>query len=268
MPSIDFSTLSAKARANYIRIGRSFGSTDTLAQANQTLNGLATHGTALEEHGFAEEDRDRLLGARDGLIGAGVGREGARGDKKVTAASYWDAVKSGKALRKSARTILQTTRRALHDKGDAASEAGVTRIDAALQQSRSLDDEDKLPGQLDVLRGALADGSVAPAATKRGGPKAVADLQATADAIRSAAADRSKAAGTPAETEHLDLLDGIVVTLARDAHQAAVAAAKRLGMPALVADFELTKLYPARRAVPQPVGPAVPTNGDEQPKNP
>jgi hypothetical protein len=48
----------------------------------------------------------------------------------------------------------------------------------------------------------------------------------------------------------LDTLDGILVTLARHALKAARAAARRLGTPAMVADFELTHLYPTRHAAP------------------
>jgi hypothetical protein len=42
--------------------------------------------------------------------------------------------------------------------------------------------------------------------------------------------------------------DGIIVALARGARKAARAAARRLGTPALKADFELTKLYGSRAA--------------------
>jgi len=68
---LDLSTLSPKARAEYIRIGRQYGSTDTLAQANQTLAGLGKYAPELVRHGFSLGDGGRLEGARDGLIARG-----------------------------------------------------------------------------------------------------------------------------------------------------------------------------------------------------
>ena len=71
--------------------------------------------------------------------------------------------------------------------------------------------------------------------------------------LRASVAARAGSPGTPAETEQLDLLDGIIVALVRGARKAARAAAKRLGTPALTADFELTKLYgPKTAAKPAP----------------
>jgi hypothetical protein len=253
---IDLTALSPKAREGYIRLGRRFSSPFTLAQANQTLKGLADHGSEVAKHGFVAEDTQRLTDARDGLLDAGVGRIEARGDKNVTSKTYLAAVETGRSTRLSARTVLENTRRVLHEKRDLTAEAAVTRVDTALQQTRTASrDAVKLAEQLDVLRDTLADPALAPEAQGRGGPQAVVDLQTAAATLRAAAVVRTGARGTPAETERLDLLDGIVVTFTRNARKAARAAAKRLGTPALAADFELTKLY-APRAEPAPAAPA------------
>jgi hypothetical protein len=245
--SIDLSSLSPQARSSYIRTGRQFGSPDTLAQANQTLQGLAAHGTDLVAHGFGAADAQRLTDARDALIEAGVGRTEARTEKKVTSATYLAQMKAGKAARASVLSILGACRRALHEQSGTAAADGVKQIDAALLQTRAAgDDAGALAEQLDVLRSVLVVPVVATAAKDRGGPAAVAELTDCASALRDALAARAGALGTPAETEYLDLLDGIVVTFARQARQAARAAAKRLGKPAMVADFELSKLYDRR----------------------
>ena len=75
--ALDTSTLPPKTRTKYLRLGRQFGSQDTLDQANQTLKGLADYGPEVGKHGFVQADKDRLQAARDGLIAAGVGRTGA-----------------------------------------------------------------------------------------------------------------------------------------------------------------------------------------------
>jgi hypothetical protein len=248
--TIDLSTLSPKARAEYIRIGRQYGSTDTLAQANQTLTGLGKYAPELVRHGFSLGDGTRLEGARDGLIEAGVGRNEKVGARKVTSHAYVDALAHGKAKREDARSILDNAKRALSESVDATAVAGVNVIKAALQQTRSAGaDGEKLAGHLDTLRLALGDPSVIAEVSGRGGLDAGMDLQIAADALRAASKERAGAPGTPgtpAETEQLNLLDGIIVGLVRGARKAARPAAKRLGMPALMADFELTKLYASR----------------------
>jgi hypothetical protein len=61
--------------------------------------------------------------------------------------------------------------------------------------------------------------------------------------LREASQTTAAPRGTPQETEQLDLLDGIILSLVRSAREAADAASKALGEPALVAEFELTELY-------------------------
>lgn len=251
---IDLSALSPEASAAYILVGRQFGSPDTTAQANQTLKGLSTYAAELVQHGFAPEDGARLADARDALVAAGADRVGAVGDKKVTSATHGAALQEGKSRRESARSILENAQRSLVESGTAVAKLGAKVIIAALQQTRSVGaDGGKLAEQLDVLSGALADPNVAPAAAGRGGPAAVTALVAMAAELRASVAARAGSPGTPAETEQLDLLDGIIVALVRGARKAARAAAKRLGTPALTADFELTKLYgPKTAAKPAP----------------
>ncbi len=276
--SLDLSTLSPSARSSYITLGKVFGSTDTLNQANQTLQGLAAHGPDLVLHGFSQADATRLQEARDALSAASVGRAGVRGDKKVTSATFVAAMTAGKAMRATGRAVLQGTRRVLHEQSDAPAAEGVKLIDATLAQTRSAEySAEKLAGQLDTLRAVFTDAAVAAAAADRGGPQTVTDLEAKANALRTAASARAGAGGTPVATEEMDLLDGLIVTLARDARRAAREAARRLGKPALAADFELTHLYAARAAgaanKAAPVPPAPPAgppnpNGAGAPANP
>ena len=54
--------------------------------------------------------------------------------------------------------------------------------------------------------------------------------------------------GTPEETDKLDLVDGIIVGLTRSAREAAAAASKALGEPAIKAAFRLDQLYGGARA--------------------
>ncbi|MDI1480270.1 hypothetical protein [Polyangium sp. y55x31] len=57
------------------------------------------------------------------------------------------------------------------------------------------------------------------------------------------------------ETETLDLIDGIIVSLTRTAREAADAAARELGEPALATAFELSTLHKryAKKKAEEPV---------------
>jgi hypothetical protein len=247
--AFDFSALSPEGRAGYIRIGRQWGSDDTLDQANKTLKALERYGAELVRHGFATEDAVMLRDARDGLVEEGVGRAGEVGVKKVTSKTYVDAIQTGKSQRESARSILSGVARVLRDRGGA--DDTVRTITTALEQTRTAeDDADKLAGQLTTLREPLTNAVVATAAENRGGPQAVAALNTQIEALRAAAKERATGPGTPAATERLDILDGIIISLARAARKAARAASKRLGTPAMLVEFELSHLYSPRPATP------------------
>ena len=71
----------------------------------------------------------------------------------------------------------------------------------------------------------------------------MADLVEQAGALRAQARSATGARGTPEATERLDLIDGIILELVRQAQKAADVAGKELGEPALAKVFALTALY-------------------------
>ena len=241
--SLDTSTIAPKARQEYLRIGKQFGSTDTLNQANKTLEALQKYAPALKNHGFNVADFARLSDARDALIAAGVGRVEVAGQRKLTNKGFVSALQEGKRARESARSILHAGRHALEETGD---EVTANSIAVALDQTRATeDDAEKLAVQLDTLREVMQREGVSLVVQDRGGPDAVARLGKAAQILRAAAKERA-GQSTLAATEQLDLVDGIVVTLARSARKAARAAARETQYPALAAAFELTHLYGSR----------------------
>jgi len=239
--TLDLDSFSSDARAALVKVGKRFGSEDTLAQAEQTLTALAAHGVKLSDAGFNGEDTQDLTDAKQFLIDAGVGRESARAGKKETSKAYVDALKQGKATRLRALSVLGGARRGLLRAG---AKEGVNAIDAVTTQvGTAADDATALATQLDVMGKALARPDVAAATATRGGTKALTDLGTSAAALRAVSQDAAAVPGTPEHTQRLDLLDGIVVGLCRDARRAARTAAKELGDAALAKEFELTKLY-------------------------
>lgn len=242
--ALDLTNLSPEARAAFLKDGARFSSEDTLQQANQTLNAHAIHGTKLAEYGFGADDAQELQDARDALILAGVGREAKRTSKKIDTAALAAAMRDGQGARLRARAILQGTKRALLLAGKIET---VQEIAALLaQDSEAADDAEGLAKQLDALQHILKDSVIGLAAKTRGGESAVVDLEAFAQALRDAAQAKAEPRGTPAETDALDLLDGLVVSLARLARESAEAAARDLAEPAMATAFELSAIYKKR----------------------
>jgi len=239
--ALDLDKIAPKARAELIKLGKRYSSDDTLAQAEQTVSGLDKHSDKLAPMGFNDHDTQRLKDARQALIDAGVGREAARTGKKVTNKAYDGAMKTGKAKRTRARSVLSSCKRVLHEHDETDA---MNAIDAVLDQTGTApDDASKLATQLDAYVSALSRADVAKVAKTRGGPALLPELGACAAQLRAVSQDAATVQGTPAETSKLDLIDGIIIGLARDARKAAQAASKELGDPAILAAFELTKLY-------------------------
>ena len=256
---IDASQLSPQACERYIRLGKAFSSTDTLAQANRTLNALQKHGAEVAKDGFGGADAALLLDARDTLVAQGVGREEARGARKLRRSAHAEAVRRGKIARLSARSVLRSTARQLRETGGDAADAAALTIDAALAETSALPKGGQaIADQLDYLRHTLEDATVAAAAAGRGGADALAALTQASAALRATEQARVDRRGTPAATERLDLIDGIIVELARSARRAATAAARRLGTPELEHDFALTHLKNERSAKKAPEAPPPP----------
>lgn len=252
---MDFATIAPVRRSQLIEAGRRVGSDITLAQANRTLKSLEQHGPKLVAFGFSLEDRQDLSDARDALLAGGVGRHGKRTDKKQMSAAYAQVLKEGQHVRLRGRSILGGARRLLARVATPEAVAAVQHIDAVLNTcSVAPEYASPLATQLDELRRGLIDLTVAPVVAGRGGPQAVADLTARAAALRAADQTTAVGRGTREHTEHLDLVDGVILELVRGAREAAEVASKELGEPALLAAFTLSDLYPGSgaRGAPEP----------------
>jgi hypothetical protein len=260
---LDLDGIAPSARARLVSVGKNYGSLSTLAQANQTLNGLAAHGARLARAGFSAEDAQRLLDARDALVEAGVGREATRTARKQTSHAYVAATKDAKAVRLRARAIAIRVVEVLEDVGDEPSLAAARSVVAELERTSVAPRQaEPLANQLERLGTLFSDPAVAAAGEGRGAVEVATDAAAKATALRSVAAERATAAGTPEASERLDLIDGVIAHLARAARRAARAVAKEEGEPALAALFDLGHLDGggSARAVgqapvePEPVG--------------
>ncbi len=249
--SIDPNKIPKSRRLTLIRLGEQFGSQDTLDQANQTLAAYDKHAALLKTSGFGAKHAAELTDARNGLVDAGVGREMAKGKKKVTGEAYIQAFAQGTTARFQARAVLAGVKEDLEASEAAGSPEALAAVATVLRQTRAAArNAEPLAQQLTLLLDALTGELVATTAADQGGPEVKADLSASITALRKADQEDVGVRGTPVETETLDLLDGIIIQQVRRARRAALAASRRLGNPALVEAFKLDKLYRSRGSAP------------------
>jgi len=242
--ALDLDGLPPARKLALIADGAEFGSDDTHAQATQTLQGLEKYADKLKVFGLPLSDGQRLDDARGLLSDAGFGRHEARTKKKTLNATLVAATRAARTARLRGRSVLESAKAALLNQGAAEPAAAVqATLDTTADPTKTGED---LAVQLDQL-GAALDVSKAPAAAAaaadRGGPETSAKLSEASTALRAAVKSKPGQRGTPEETQRLDLIDGIIIDICRRARDAAEAASKELGDPAILKAFKLDKLY-------------------------
>jgi hypothetical protein len=236
-------------RVTLIKLGETFGSQDTLAQANQTLGAYQEHSAILKPYGYTAAHAEELEGARDGLSNAGVDRESAKGKKKVNGQAYVGAMNQAQTDRLVGRSLLIGLREDIE--GDSSAIAVDQDAAAALVQTRVAPDKaEPMAQQLELLAIALKKPDVASRLADQGGPEAASALDGAVIALRKADQEDVGVRGTPVETAMLDLLDGIIVQNVRRARRAAATAARKSGNDAILREFKLDKLYRTRAGGP------------------
>lgn len=253
--ALDLESISPEARRRYIRIGRRYETPDVLAQGDQIVLGLVQHGLIVAQHGFGAEEQEQVVDARDMLQERQHGKDQAVAQRSITGQTYEDAVEDGKAVRQSARATCKTVDKSATEKG----EVDVSRVvRTALTQTSRLRANKFLLDHLSTLHTAVTTPIVLPFVITRGGGELIVRLQNARDALRTAQSARAGHTPVTAVSEERDLLDGMVVALARSARDAAKAAARHLGQPSIAAAFKLTHL---RRSAAR--APELPDDGDD-----
>jgi len=265
--TIDLDAFPPAVKLALIDVGENFGSDDTFAQATKTGQALVKYGDTLRLYGLPPSDIKRLDEARDFLSEAGYGRDLAKSQKKTLGAGLEEANRAGRTARIRGRSILTSTKSALSEQGHAEAAIQVQTTLDATTDSEKIGEE--LAKQLDSLADAI-DPSKAPAAAKassdRGGPEALDPLRLAAMTLREAVKKKPLVRGTPEETQRLNQIDGIIIDICRRGRDAAKAASKDLGDPAIFKAFKLDKLYPAStKGAKKAETPAAPDRSNETP---
>lgn len=250
----DPNSIAPAARARFGRVGRAFSSEDAAAQAAATHNALDQFRAEVGAYGFSAAEEGGLIDANDALKVGLVGRDGAKGARKVTNSELLNHMFDSKGLRLRARSILTTARFNYDREGNTAA---VNAIDAALATTNTSGaDAETLRRQLHTLAEVLGNAVVAPKIPTAADLASTLTAQATS--LDAADAATIKGPGTPTETAYLDLLDGYIVELCRAARRAARAAARDLGRPEIAKAFELRELYKTTRRREPEAGPQLP----------
>lgn len=247
--------LSPDARIELIDVGEQFNRDVVLDQIEVSLEAFGRTGAELATAGVTAEDADDLRDIQAAIIAAGEDRTSVGTGKSVGRKGYQAAISRGKVACAAAITVLQNSAAALARKPDPTNPDAAATIASFLQKTGSVGRSGtKVIAQLGVLELAFADQAVAKATATRGGPAAKAEIEAAHSACTAARPAHLASGGTPVQTQHQNLLEGLAVSFLRAFRKAARTRAKQLGNPALAKAYELTKLY-AGQSSPEPKPP-------------
>jgi hypothetical protein len=242
---IDIAAMTAQALEYYLSIGIRYPTQNVLLQGDKTQQGLAKHAALLVDYGFALRDGARMVEACERVRASVVGRALAGGSRKLTGKNYRSASRKARLARRSAITALSAAIPELLEDGH---EEVVQLVQTTLEATSALPGAEELPKPLQLLFDVLIHPIVAAATVDRGGPGIVGRLDASRTAMVAALRERAGQSPVSAAAEERDILEGIVVSLARSASAAARVAARSLGQPSIALDFKLTYLDPYRTA--------------------
>jgi hypothetical protein len=246
--AIDLNAFPPDVKLALIAVGEEFSSDDTFEQAAHTLQGLKEYVDTLIPFGWPPSEGTRLEDALGLLSEAGCGLAHAQAKKKTLGIGLAGANRAGQTVRTQGRAILTSAKSVLSRQGkttaatevqsvlDATAEAGKTGEDLAMQLDQLADaiDPEKAP-------------EAATAASDRGGPATLKPLRSVSVTLREVVfKSKNTVHRTPEEAQRLAQIDGIIVAICRRARDVAEAASKELGNPAILAAFQLDKLYPPR----------------------
>jgi hypothetical protein len=174
------------------------------------------------------------------------------GASKVAAEAYLTALRNAKHERLSVRTLLNTCVSPLRDVSNLHD---AQRAQSLLEQTSAAPNDTTLIDHMKRLYAMLIEPVLLPVIVNRGRSSMIVRVQNASESLLAAVRQRAVNSDVSAASDERDILDGILVTLTRSAAAAAGVAARRLGQPALAAEFKLVYF---RRSSSTPV-----VDGDE-----
>ena len=233
---VDVSTLPLEACEHYLELGRRETTHNTLAQANKTIRAFAQWGVQVTQDGYGPEDDAHLSDTRDTLIARFTDGSNAKDASKVATVDLLKARRDAKNDRQSARSLLSSCVPPLRDRGDVQD---ARRVGSLLEQTSTFEHDIALVDHLSRLHDMISEPVLVPLIVNRGGPGLIVRTRNSRENLLVALRERAGHPGVTALANERDILDGIIITLTRNAARAARAASRRLGLPAIAQDFKL-----------------------------
>jgi hypothetical protein len=239
----DLNTLRPAVRLAYQEVGSRYSSDDTKAQGESTLEAHTRFGALVGPRGFSAAQVARLTWALAAITFAQVDREGRRIDSKTTVAGLKAGLKTGKAHRFALRALLAPVPNLLRAKGTEPADQAASQVETVLGRTSSAgSNPNRLADQIELLATELGKDAVQAAAGADLVAPALTEAATAVTTLRALAAQRPGRPGTPKETERLDVLDGIIIELVRQARAAARVASRMTGNPAIEQEYALDHL--------------------------
>jgi hypothetical protein len=236
----ELSLLSGPVRAAYAEAGSHVGSDVTRKVGERIIEAHELHGALVGPQGFLLVMFNRLKWAVASIIVADAHRDGLRIEKKAGTAGLKEKLKTGKTQRLALRALLRPVPSLLRSQGGEEPARLATHIETVLSQTSSAGGNPRvLGGQLDQLNAELDRPEVKAVVGADGAEARLVAARAAALALHALTPRRS---GTPIDSERLDVLDGIVIELVRQARAAARVAASLTGNQALAQAYAIDDL--------------------------
>jgi hypothetical protein len=240
---MDLTKLSPAATQDAIQIGQKVGSEHTLAQATATIAASALWEDAMRAAGWRAQDHDDLVWLHKALSA----EEAARSEVSEANRDHILAMRAARKQHKSTRRdAVEDLRMAIRDTHRSATPDQLDTIErlseSLARQTDSGQSLLKLAAQLDALAAIASDPWISAALASRGKDQLAASLTQSAADARALFDQTNQRTSTTAHTERLDLLDGLIIQLVRDARRLARRAARDGAQPELARAFELTHI--------------------------
>lgn len=235
--------LDPEVQKELVEIGEQFSTEDVLRQAAKFTKSWSVSQPP-KRYGFNAADAAALLPLTTAISDI----SGVRITNNVTRATerddFRDTITSGKRALSGGRTVLENGDKALQREATDSSKATRSLIRATTDKlGKTGRSKTRLLSQLNTIRTTLQDTNLAAVLTDRGGPEALADIEAAIADLGGKTAPAEKVRGNPVETRQLNLLEGHAVNILRQARAAARDWSLARRNPALAKPYELDLLY-------------------------
>lgn len=232
-------------RLDYVQLGRHHGSEKVRNHANHMLAQFKHYEAQMTRFGWDQTLADEIVALLAEYPPQLQDRTDTKLTKKDTAAALYTEEKAGRVVRLEGRAMgdVALLSKALAQSTDPATQQARQRLKTALTSTDAYNkDPRQLSEHLRILGSAFADHAVVAALPKHDIKGLSSRMLAQAKAVDAACDQAAAARPTTTDTEHLDLIDGAIITRLRAANKVARAAAKALGEPAIAKAFSMKGL--------------------------